>query len=55
MNTKKFLIYKEYDIPLIEIEKDDFQDKQGLSDRLIQEINKISKGRFNFSNFIRFF
>jgi len=60
MNTKEYLsnkerkraAYKENDIPLIEIEKDDFLDKQSLSDRLIQEINKLAQDRFNVSKFI---
>ena len=63
MNTKEYLInkerkrksYRENNVPLIEIEKDDFLDKQGLSDRLIQEINKLAKDNFNLSNFIRIF
>jgi len=63
MNTKEYLAnkerkrnaYKVNNIPLIEIEKDDFLDKQSLSDRLIQEINKLAKDRFNLSNFIRIF
>ena len=61
MNTKEYLSnkerkrksYKENNIPLIEIEKDDYLDKQGLSDRLLQEINKLAKDRFGVSQFIK--
>lgn len=50
---RKRLQYKNHDIPLIEIEKDDYKDKQGLSDRLISEINKLAKEHFRISDFIR--
>ena len=61
MNTKDYLAnkerkrqaYKEHNIPLIEIEKDDYLDKQGLSDRLLQEINKLAKETFRVKDFIR--
>lgn len=61
MNTKEYLVNKErkkavYNknkIPLIEIEKDDYLDRQGLSDRLIQEINKLAKDCYNLSDFIK--
>ena len=60
MNTKDYLAnkerkrasYKSNNIPLIEIEKDDYLDKQGLSDRLLQEINKLAKERFGVNKFI---
>jgi hypothetical protein len=63
MNTKEYLANKERkkaaysnnNIPIIEIEKDDYLDKQSLSDRLIQEINKLAKDRFKVSDFIRIF
>ena len=63
MNTKEYLAnkerkrkaYKENNIPLIEIEKDDYLDKQGLSDRLLQQINKIAKETFGVVGFIKMF
>ena len=42
--------YKENKIPLIEIEKDDYRDRQGLTDRIISEINKLAKKHFNIIN-----
>ncbi len=61
MNSKEYLANKErkrkayqtHNIPLIEIEKDDYLDKQGLSDRLVQEINKLAKTVFGVNNFIK--
>ncbi len=61
MNTKEYLAnkerkrqaYKEHNLPLIEIEKDDYKDKQGLSDRIIGELNKLAKQYFNISEFIK--
>lgn len=61
MNTKDYLInkerkrkaYKENNIPLIEIEKDDYLDKQGLQDRLLCEINKLAKDVFRIKDFIQ--
>ena len=61
MNTKEYLAnkerkreaYKQHNIPLIEIEKDDYLDKQGLSDRLFQQINKLAKDRFGVIDFIK--
>lgn len=61
MNTKEYLsnkarkrkAYIDKKIPLIEIEKDDYLDKQGLSDRLIQQINKAAKDYFNINDFIK--
>lgn len=60
MNTKDYLAnkerkrasYKANDIPLIEIEKDDYLDKQGLADRLLQQINKLAKEKFKVDKFI---
>ncbi len=45
--------YKKYDIPVIEIEKDEYKDTQGLSDRLVQEINKIAKEKYNYDQYIK--
>lgn len=61
MNTKEYLqnkerkrqAYKDHDIPLIEIEKDDYKDRQGLMDRIISEINKLAKKYFNVTDFLR--
>ena len=61
MNTKEYLqnkerkrqAYKEHDIPLIEIEKDDYKDRQGLTDRIISEINKLAKKYYNISDYLR--
>lgn len=61
MNTKEYLenkerkrkAYKEHDIPLIEIEKDDYKDRQGLSDRLISEINSLAQRYYRIVDFIK--
>ena len=61
MNTKEYLVnkdrkrkaYKEHDIPLIEIEKDDYKDKAGLADRIISEINKLAKKYYNVIDYLR--
>ena len=61
MNTKEYLqnkerkrqAYKEHNIPLIEIEKDDYKDRQGLTDRIISEINKLAKKYFNITDYLR--
>lgn len=61
MNTKEYLqnkerkraAYKEHDVPLIEIEKDDYKDRQGLTDRIISEINKLAKKYFNITDYMR--
>ena len=61
MNTKEYLknkeekrkAYKQYDIPLIEIEKDDYKDRPGLADRIISEINKLAKKYFNITNYLK--
>jgi len=61
MNTKEYLAnkerkkaaYKEHDIPLIEIERDDYKDRHGLSDRLVAEINALAKKYFRILDFIR--
>ena len=61
MNTKEYLqnkerkrqAYKEHNIPLIEIEKDDYKDRQGLSDRIISEINKLAKKYFNIIDYLK--
>ena len=63
MNTKEYLenkarkraAYKEHNVPLIEIEKDDYKDRQGLTDRLISEINALAKKYFRIEDFIRFY
>ncbi len=59
MNTKEYLenkdrkrkSYKEHDIPLIEIEKDDYKDRRGLEDRLLSEINSLAKKYFHITDF----
>lgn len=61
MNTKDYLenkerkrkAYKEHNIPLIEIEKDDYKDKQGLEDRLQREINKLAFQHFRIMDFLK--
>ncbi len=61
MNTKEYLenkerkrkAYKEHDIPLIEIEKDDYKDRQGLTDRIISEINTLAYKYFRLKDFIK--
>ena len=61
MNTREYLenkerkrkAYRDHNIPLIEIEKDDYRDKQGLMDRIISEINKLAKQYFNISDYLR--
>lgn len=61
MNTESYKInkerkrkaYKEHDIPLIEIEKDDPKDKLGLSDRIVGEINALARKYFRISDFIK--
>jgi hypothetical protein len=61
MNTKEYLqnkerkrkAYKDHDIPLIEIEKDDYRDRQGLTDRIISEINKLARKYFNITDYLR--
>lgn len=60
MNTKEYLenkerkrkAYKEHNIPLIEIEKDDYKDRHGLSDRLVSEINALAQKYFRIIDFI---
>lgn len=61
MNTKEYLenkdrkrkSYREHDIPLIEIEKDDYKDRRGLEDRLISEINALAQKYFRIIDFIK--
>lgn len=61
MNTKDYLqnkerkrkAYKDHDIPLIEIEKDDYRDRQGLTDRIISEINKLARKYFNITDYLK--
>ena len=50
---RKRKAYREHEIPLIEIEKDDYKDKQGLSDRIVSEINALAKKHFRVSDFIK--
>lgn len=60
MNTKEYLenkerkrkAYRDAKIPLIEIEKDDPKDKQGLADRIVSEINKLAREHFNVTRFL---
>lgn len=61
MNSKEYLenkerkrkAYKKHDIPLIEIEKDDYKDKQGLTDRLQREITKFAFDYFRVVDFLK--
>ncbi len=61
MNNKEYLqnkerkkkAYKEHNIPLIEIEKDDYVDRRGLEDRLMSEINTLAKKYFGIIDFLR--
>jgi len=61
MNTKEYLqnkerkrkAYRENNLPLIEIEKDDYRDSQGLTDRLEQEINKLAKEYYRIERYLR--
>ena len=61
MNSKEYLenkerkrkAYKKHAIPLIEIEKDDYKDKQGLEDRLQREINKLALQHFRIIDFLK--
>ena len=61
MNTKEYLqnkerkrnAYKAHDIPLIEIEKEDYKDKRGLEDRIISELNMLAKKYFNLDKFVQ--
>ncbi len=61
MNTKEYLdnkerkrkAYKTHDIPLIEIEKDEYKDRHCLSDRLVSEINTLAKKYFRIVDFIK--
>ncbi len=61
MNTKGYIenkerkrkVYKEHNIPLIEIEKDDHKDKMGLTDRIIGEINSLAQKHFRIIDFIK--
>lgn len=45
--------YKDHNIPLVEIDKDDYKDQQSLTNRLISEINKLAKNHFNIIDFIK--
>ena len=59
MNTKEYLAnkerkrkaYKEHNIPLIEIEKDEINDIKGLTIRIIRELNKLAKQHYNIDKF----
>ena len=61
MNTKDYLAnkdrkkksYKAHDIPLIEIEKDEYKDRRGLEDRLLSEINSLAQRYFRITDFIK--
>ena len=60
MNTKEYLqnkerkrkVYREHELPLIEIEKDDYKDRQGLADRIFAEINKLAKEKFGIAEYL---
>lgn len=45
--------YQAHNIPLIEIEKDDYKDKQNLEYRLVDEINKLAYKHFEINHFIK--
>ena len=49
---RKKKAYKDHNIPLIEIEKDDYKDRQGLTDRIISEINFLAKEHFKIIDFL---
>lgn len=49
---EKRKLYKEYDIPLIELEKDDYIDVQRLMDIFVVEINRLAKKYYGRKNFI---
>ncbi len=59
MNTKDYLAnkerkkasYKKHDIPLIEIEKDDYRDRQNLEYRIIDELNHLAEKYYGVRNF----
>lgn len=59
MNTKEYLenkdrkikSYKKHNFPLISIEKDEYKDKQGLTDRLQREINQLAKEYYKIEDF----
>ena len=61
MNTKEYLqnkerkrkAYKDHNIPLVEIEKDDYKDRAGLADRIISEINKLAKKYYNVIDYLK--
>ena len=62
MTTKTYLknkeekkaLYIKYNIPLIEIEKDEVKgDSQALNDRIYQEINSLAKEHFRITNFLK--
>lgn len=61
MNTKEYLqnkerkkkVYQEHNIPLIEVEKDDYKDRQILTYRIVSEINQLAMKHFNVANFIK--
>ena len=40
---EKKKLYREHDIPLIQIEKDDTKDVSGLSSRLLREFESLKK------------
>ncbi len=50
---RKRRAYKEHNIPLIEIEKDDYTDRRGLEDRLLSEINMHAKNHFGINDFLK--
>ncbi len=58
MKTKDYLknksekqkLYKDNNIPLIEVEKDDVNDKQGLADRIRMEANECAEKYFKTKN-----
>lgn len=50
---EKIDLYKTNDLPLIEIQKDDYKDKNTLIDYLITTINKLALEYFNTQKFIK--
>ena len=41
------------EINRVEIEKDDYKDRQGLADRIISEINKLAKKYYNITDYLK--
>ena len=61
MNTKEYLenkarkrkAYKDHNLPLIEIEREEYKDSLGLRTRLLRELNALAKEHFRISDFFK--